>query len=81
MLEERLEQVPCRTTKAAIDFVSKEFDIDYSVSGMNALLKRMGYVYKKPQPIPGKLKNSKHSIDLSHFIMARLYECQLIIIE
>jgi transposase len=49
-----LEAHPCCTTKEVIDYVEKEFEVVYSVSGMNAFLKRLGFVYKKPRPVPGK---------------------------
>jgi len=58
-LENHLEQFPCRTTKQAIDYVEKNFDVVYSISGMNVLLKRLGFTYKKPHPIPGKSDNKK----------------------
>lgn len=54
LLDEYLQACPCRTTKQAIEFVKQEFDVSYSISGMNKLLTRLGFVYKKPQPIPGK---------------------------
>lgn len=53
-LDDYLMNNPCRTTKQVIDYVDTEFDVTYSVSGMNALLKRLGYTYKKPRAIPGK---------------------------
>ena len=53
-LDKYLEDFPCRTTKQVIDYVRGEYDVEYSVSGMNALLKRMGYTYKKPRVVPGK---------------------------
>lgn len=53
-LDETLQEQPCQTTKQVIAYVEKNFELSYSVSGMNALLKRLGYVYKKPRTIPGK---------------------------
>lgn len=53
-LDEHLQTQPCRTTKQVIEYVKKEFDVEYSVSGMNSLLKRLGYTYKKPRTVPGK---------------------------
>lgn len=38
---------------SVIDYVIEQFDIQYSISGMRDLLKRLGYVYKKPKLIPG----------------------------
>ena len=42
------------TTNQIIEFVKKEFDVSYSVSGMNNLLHKLGYTYKKPKLVPGK---------------------------
>lgn len=53
-LERYLEAHPLRTTKQAIEYVEQEFETTYSVSGMNALLKRLGFVFKKPRAVPGK---------------------------
>lgn len=61
LFEQHLQECPSRTTKQAIDFIQNEFSINYSVSGMNALLKRMGYTYRKPQPIPGKLDRDEQA--------------------
>lgn len=45
----------CLNAKAAMEFVKEEFDVTYSQSGMTELLHRMGYVYKKPAVVPGKM--------------------------
>ena len=54
-LSHYLDKQICLTTKVAIEFVKEEFEIEYSQSGMNDLLHRMGYVYKKPAVVPGKM--------------------------
>ena len=41
-------------TAAIISYVENSFGVRYSVSGMNSLLKRLGFSYKKPQAVPGK---------------------------
>jgi len=53
-LDSFLQEQPCRTTKQAIQYVEQEFGVTYSISGMNALLKKLGYTYKKPKVVPGK---------------------------
>ena len=42
------------TTAQVVAFAEKAFGIIYSVSGMNDLLHRLNYSYKKPKLIPGK---------------------------
>jgi transposase len=41
------------TTSAIIEYVSREFNVKYSISGMCELLHRIGYEYKKPKAVPG----------------------------
>lgn len=41
------------TTKSVCHFVKTEFDIEYSERGMSGLLKEIGFVYKKPDLVPG----------------------------
>lgn len=44
------------TTDAIISYVKKRFGVEYSRSGMTALLHRMGFSFKKPKRVPGKAK-------------------------
>jgi hypothetical protein len=34
-------------------YIKKSFQIEYTVSGLTDLLRRLGYVYKKPKLVPG----------------------------
>jgi transposase len=43
-----------QTAKAVAAWVKETFKVDYTESGMTALLHRLGYVYKKPKVVPGK---------------------------
>lgn len=42
------------SSKEIADYVAKEFGVIYTDKGMTKLLKRIGFVYKKPKLIPGK---------------------------
>jgi len=42
------------TVQSIINYVKKAYGIVYSISGMNDLLHRMDFVYKKPKVVPGK---------------------------
>lgn len=53
MLCQELENRVYLTVQEIVDYVSRAFSIDYSVSGMRDLLHRLNYVYKKPTLIPG----------------------------
>ncbi|MDA9004088.1 IS630 family transposase [bacterium] len=50
---QELESSIYLTVVAVVDYVSREFSISYSVSGMRDLLHRLGYEYKKPKLVPG----------------------------
>ena len=43
-----------QTAKAIAHWVKDTFGVDYTQSGMTALLHRLGYVYRKPKVVPGK---------------------------
>ena len=42
------------TSKAVCDFVRRSFGVSYTPNAMTKLLKRLGYVYKKPKCVPAK---------------------------
>jgi transposase len=44
-----------QTTAEVCAFVEKNFGVQYTTSGMAELLKRLGFVFKKPCLVPGKL--------------------------
>lgn len=51
-LTEELDSQIYLNTQAVQEYIKKTFDIFYSVSGINQLLKRLGFVYKKPKLVP-----------------------------
>ena len=53
-LELYLEQNLCETTVQVVAHVRENYGIEYTSAGMCVLLKRLGFVYKKPILIPGK---------------------------
>lgn len=44
-LDNHLSENVYRDSKGIVIWIEKEFGVNYSVSGMNALLKRLGFVY------------------------------------
>ena len=52
------------STKQVIAHVKTKFNVTYSVSGMNNLLHRLGFTFKKAKGIPGKAKKE----DQKHFL-------------
>lgn len=53
-LENYVDNNLCERTDQVVDYVKSNFDIDYTRSGMSSILRRIGFVFKKPIIIPGK---------------------------
>lgn len=53
-LDKHLTENVYLNSKGIVDWINKEFEIQYSTTGINSLLKRMGFVYKKPVLTPCK---------------------------
>ncbi|MFL5254573.1 MAG: IS630 family transposase [Rhodopila sp.] len=53
-LEAELDQTLYMTSKAVCHFVEQELGVAYTPNAMTRLLKRLGYVYKKPKCVPAK---------------------------
>lgn len=56
-----------QTAKAAVDHIQKTYDAIYSIIGVTKLLHRLGFVYKKPKVIPGKVDRLKQEIFLNTY--------------
>jgi transposase len=54
-VKEYFEAHTPRTAKEAVDYLQKTHGIYYSVIGVTKLLHRLGFAYKKPKIIPGKV--------------------------
>ncbi len=48
-----------QTAKEAADYVQKTYGISYTVLGITKQLHQLGFTYKKPKVIPGKLNQEK----------------------
>lgn len=58
-LDKHLEEYTYSDSKGIIDWIKREFGISYTPSGINSLLKRIGFVYKKPVLTPCKVNEEK----------------------
>lgn len=58
-LREYFKEHTPQTGKEAVDHIKKTYSISYSVIGVTKLLHRLGFVYKKPKVIPGKVDQAK----------------------
>jgi len=68
LLTEELDSSIYLTTKSVCHFVKSEFDIEYSERGMSSLLKSIGYVYKKPDIVPGESSEELQDIFIEQFV-------------
>ena len=53
-LQTFLTGITFQKTQEICDYVKEKYDVDYSLSGMVALLHLMGFSYKKAKGVPGK---------------------------
>jgi len=69
------EQTP-QTAKEAVAYIEKTYGVRYSLIGITKLLHRLGFVYKKPKVIPGKvnLQQQEQFIELYQQTKAGLGE-------
>jgi hypothetical protein len=51
--------------------IAKTYDVKYTPSGVKDLLHRLGFVYKKPKHVPGKLDPAKQSAFLDEYAKLR----------
>jgi len=58
-LDQHLSETLYLTAKEIAHYVEQTFGVSYSESGITQLLRRMGYVYKKPKLVPGKADADK----------------------
>lgn len=67
-LTEELDNNIHLTTTSVCKFVFTEFHVEYSERGMAALLKNIGYVYKKPDLKPGNPDEDLQEIFLEQYL-------------
>jgi transposase len=54
-----LENHLCHTTSEVSEYVLEQFGVEYSTRGMQQVLSRLGFVYKKTKAVPGKADAKK----------------------
>jgi transposase len=55
------------SAKDVAAWVKETFAVSYTVSGMTALLRRLGFVYKKPKLVPGKAERQAQEVFLADY--------------
>jgi len=67
VLEAHLQTQLYLTAKDVAAWVEETFAVAYTVSGMTALLHRLGFVYKKPKLVPGKADRAAQEAFLAQY--------------
>lgn len=75
-LDRHLDQNTYCDSKGILNWIEQQFDVAYSISGINSLLKRLGFVYKKPVLTPCKVSVEKQEefVESYHEIKSNLSE-------
>jgi len=66
-LENYIEQNLCVNTSKVIEYVFEKFEVTYSPAGMAMLLRRLGFVFKKPVLVPGKADASEQQAFIDYY--------------
>ena len=67
-LKEYLSQNLYQNSAAIIEYVEGKYGVSFTVAGITILLKRLGFVYKKPVRIPGKADSSRQEAFIEEYL-------------
>jgi len=70
-LARHLDENTYLDSKAIGDHIERTYGVKYSPSGLKDLLHRLGFVYKKPKHVPGKLDPAKQEVFLAEYAKLR----------
>ena len=66
-IEEFVEKHTVTDSREVVNFIKKEFDKGYTITGVTKLLHRLGFVYKQVVLVPGKLDEAKQEAWLKEY--------------
>lgn len=66
-LDAHLQTKVYPTAAAVARWVAETFDVHFTVSGMTAVLRRLGYSYKKPKLVPGKADQARQEAHVEEY--------------
>ena len=66
-LANHLDEKTYLDSKAIIQYIKKTYGVEYKPSGVKDLLDRLGFVYKKPKHVPGKLDPEKQKAFVAEY--------------
>jgi len=67
-LSDHLEKNICLDSKEVAAYIQNKFGVEYSISGVTALLHSLGFVYKKAKAVPGKADKEKQEIFIEEYL-------------
>jgi transposase len=70
-LAKHLDEKTYLASKDIRDYVKKKYKVKYSATGMKELLHRLGFSYKKPTHVPGKLDPVKQEAFVEEYEILR----------
>jgi transposase len=70
-LAKHLDEKTYLASKDIRDYVKKKYKVKYSATGMKELLHRLGFSYKKPTHVPGKLDPVKQEAFVEEYELLR----------
>ena len=68
LLSQHLRSYIFMEAKEVAVYIQKKFDVNYSVSGVTALLHSMGFTYKKAKAVPGKADAEKQELFILEYM-------------
>jgi len=66
-LSQHLDDNTYLDSNAIRDYIEKKYHVEYKPSGVKDLLARLGFVYKKPKHVPGKLDPEKQKVFVADY--------------
>jgi transposase len=66
-LDNHVQETLYIDAKSVANYVKKTFGTTYTVRGMTELLKRLGFVYKKPKVVPGKADSAEQEAHVKRY--------------
>ena len=66
-LAKHLDEKTYLDSKAISQYIKKTYGVEYKPSGVKDLLDRLGFVYKKPKHVPGKLDPEKQKAFVAEY--------------
>ena len=66
-LKAHLEEIIYLSAKPIVAYVAQSFGVNYTPEGLTHLLHRLGFVYKKTKPVPGKADPEKQKAFLEAY--------------